>query len=80
MCFLRAQRNCVPKRASIVLVWQLYLEMCKSHPCGTGFEDMKGSWTAVVVWHCKRSGKSMGKGAVAVYGLGLKGSYKEVEA
>ncbi|KAL6038396.1 hypothetical protein STEG23_021959, partial [Scotinomys teguina] len=35
--------------------WLLYLKMCKPHPGGTGFEDMKGSWREVEAWHPKES-------------------------
>ena len=42
-CFLKAQRSCVPEIAKVVLMLQLYMVMCKSHPSGTGFESMKGS-------------------------------------
>jgi hypothetical protein len=33
------------------LGWQLDLIMCKSHPGGTGFEGMKGSWRAASACH-----------------------------
>jgi len=61
---------------------QLYLVMCKSHPGGTGFEGMKGSWRAAEAWYCERPGKAIGEGtaSVAVDGPVLKGSCKGVEA
>jgi hypothetical protein len=31
--------------------------MGKNHPGGTGFEGMKGSWTAAEAWHCERPWK-----------------------
>ena len=56
--------------------------MCKSHPGGTGFEDMKGSLRAAEAGHCERLQKAIGEGAasVAADGPGLKGSCKGVEA
>jgi hypothetical protein len=51
-CFLKAQRSCVPEIAKVVLMLQLYMVMCKSHPSGTGFERMKGSCIAAEAWHC----------------------------
>jgi hypothetical protein len=36
------------------LFCQPNLIMCKSIPIGTGFEGMKGSWTAAEPWHCVR--------------------------
>ena len=52
--------------------------MCKGHPGGTGFEDMKGSHRAAEAWHCERPWKAIGKGAasVVVDGQELKGSCK----
>jgi hypothetical protein len=43
---------------------------------------MKRSWKTAESWHCKRLRNVNEEGAalVAVDGLGLKGSYKEVEA
>jgi len=63
-------------------VLPLNLVMCKSHPSGTGFEHMKGSWRAAEAGHCERPGKAIGGGtaSVAVDSLGLKGSCKGVEA
>lgn len=29
-----------------------FLVMCKSHPGGTGFEGVKGSWRAAEAGHC----------------------------
>ena len=57
-----------------MLQWDLV--MCKSHPGGTGFEGMKGSWRAAEAWRCERPWKVIGEGAasVAVVGLELKGS------
>ena len=48
--------------------------MCKSHPGGTGFEGMKGSWRATGALHCERPWKAIGKGAtsVAIDGPGLE--------
>ena len=43
----------------------LNLEMCKSHPGGTGFEGMKGSRRAAENWHCERPGKAIGEGAAS---------------
>jgi hypothetical protein len=37
--------------------WQLDLVMCKSHPCDTGFEDMKKSQRAAEAWYCERPGE-----------------------
>ena len=56
--------------------------MCKNHPGGTGFEGMQGSWRAAEAWHCERPWKATGEGAalVVVVGLGLKVSFKEIEA
>ena len=52
--------------------------MCKNHPGGTGFEGMKGSWTAAEAWHCEGSWKAIGEGiaSAVVDGPGLKGSCK----
>ena len=49
--------------------------MHKSHPGGTGFEGVKGSWKTAKALHCERPGKAIGKGAVltAVDDPGLKG-------
>jgi hypothetical protein len=49
--------------------------MCKSHPGGTGFESIKGSWKAAVAWHCGRSGGAIGEGTApaSVEGPGLEG-------
>jgi len=58
--------------------------MCRSHPGGTGFEGMKGSWRAAEAWHCESPWKAVDEGAasasVAINGLGLKGSCKGIEA
>ena len=61
---------------------QLYLVMCKSHPGGTRFEGMKGSYRAAEAWHYNRLGKTIGEGtdSVAVGFPGLKGSCKEDDA
>ena len=40
--------------------------MCKSHPGGTGFEGMKGSWRAAEARHCERPWKAIGEGAASV--------------
>ena len=40
-CFLKAQRDCVPEIANVVLLLQWDLVMCKGHPGGTGFGGMK---------------------------------------
>ena len=42
---------------------------------------MKGSWKAAEAWHWEKPVEAIGKGAasVAAEGLGLKGSYREVE-
>ena len=60
----------------------LNLVTCKSHPGGTGFKDMKGSWRAAEAWCCESPREAIGGAAavVAVDGPGLKGSCKEVEA
>lgn len=60
----------------------LNLVTYKSHPRGTGFEGMKGSWRATEARHCERPWKAIGEGAasVAIDGLGLKGSCKEGKA
>ena len=59
-----------------------YLVICKSHPGGTGFKGMKGSWRAAKAWYCERPGKAIGEDAAsdAIDVPGLKGSCKEVEA
>jgi hypothetical protein len=52
--------------------------MCKNHPGGTGFEDIKGSWRAAEAWQSMRPGKTMGEGVVSVAvddGPGLKGMH-----
>jgi hypothetical protein len=56
--------------------------MCKHHPGGTNFEDMKGSCRASEAQHCERPWKAIGEGAasVAVDGSGQKESCKGVEA
>ena len=56
--------------------------MCKSHPDGTGFEGMKGLHRAAEALYCDRPWKAIGESAasVAIYGPGLKGSCKGVEA
>ena len=58
------------------------LVICKSHPGGTVFEGMKGSQRAAEARHCERQWNAIGEGAasVAIDGLGLKGSFKGVEA
>jgi hypothetical protein len=63
------------------VLW-LDLEMCKSHPGGTGFEGIKVSWRAAEAQHCEKPWKSIGENAasVAIDGPGLKGSCKGVEA
>jgi hypothetical protein len=63
-----------------MLQWDLV--MCKSHPGGTGFKGMKGSYREAEAWQCKRPWKAIGEGgaSVAIDGLGLKGSCKGVEA
>ena len=80
-CFLKAQRGCIPEIAKVVLLLQRDLVMCKGHPCGTGFEGMKGSCRAAEVWHCERPWKAIGEGAasVAIEGPGLKGSCSVLE-
>jgi hypothetical protein len=45
---------------------QLHLVMCKSHPGGTGFEGMKGPWTAAEAWHFERPGEVISEGAASV--------------
>jgi hypothetical protein len=59
----------------------MYLVMCKSHPGGTGFEDMKGSWRAVEASHCESPWKAIAEGAASIAGEGpgLKVSCKEVD-
>jgi hypothetical protein len=66
----------------LYLVLQLDLVMCNSHPGGTGFEGMKGSWRAAEAQDCERPWKAIGKGAflVAIDSPGLKGSCKGDEA
>ena len=61
---------------------RLDLVTCKSHPGGTGFEGMKGSWKAAEAQHCERLWKFTGEStaSVSVDGPGLKGSCKEIEA
>lgn len=56
--------------------------MCKSHPDGTGFEGMKGSWRAAEAWRGERPSEPFGEGAAsgAVESRGLKGSCSEDEA
>jgi hypothetical protein len=56
--------------------------MCKSHPGGTGFEDMQWSCRAAEAQHCERPWKAIGEGAasVTIDGPGLKGLCKGVEA
>jgi hypothetical protein len=65
-CFLKAQRGCVPEIAKVVFLLQRDLIMCKSHPGGTGFEGMKGSYRAAEAWYCERPGKAIGEGAASV--------------
>ena len=50
-----------------------------SHPGGSGFEGIKGSWRAAEVWHCERPGEAIGGGAasVAVEDPGLKGGMQK---
>ena len=62
--------------------WQSDLVMCKTHPDGIGFKNMKGSQREAEAWHCERPGKAMGKGAAPMTAEGprLKGSCREVEA
>jgi hypothetical protein len=78
-CFLKAQRDCVPEIARVVLLLQRDLVMCNGHPGGTGFEGMKGSCRAADVWHCENPWKAIDEDAasVAIDGPGLKGSYKK---
>jgi hypothetical protein len=78
-CFLKAQRDCVPEIAKVVLLQQRDLVMCKGHPGGTGFEGMNGSCRAAEVWHCERPWKAIGEGAASVVidGQGLKVSCKK---
>jgi hypothetical protein len=66
----------------LYLVLQQDLVMCKSHPGGTGFEGMRGSWRAAEAWYCARAWKVINKGgaSVVVDSSGLKESCKEVEA
>jgi hypothetical protein len=56
--------------------------MCKCHPVGSGFEDMKTSCRTAGAWHCERPWKAIGENAtpVAVDSSELKGSCKGVEA
>jgi hypothetical protein len=56
--------------------------MCKSHPDGAGFEDMKGPWRAAETLHCERPWKAIGEGtaSVAVDDQGMKESCNGVEA
>ena len=70
------------KQPRLCFVVQLYMVMCKSHPDGPGFEDMKGAGRAAEARHCERPLEATGEGAasVAVDGPGLKGSCKVVEA
>ena len=42
------------RQTRLYLMLQLYLVMCKSHPAGTGFEGMKGSWRAAEARHYER--------------------------
>jgi hypothetical protein len=58
------------------------LVMCTSHPGGTGFEGMKGSFRAAEARHCERPWKANDEGAasIAIDGPGQKGSCKGVEA
>ena len=66
----------------LYLVQTICLGICKSHPDGTGFEGMKGSWRTADAWYCESPGEATGKGAASVAdeGSGLKGSSKEDEA
>lgn len=75
-----SHRSCVPEVVKVV--WQLYLAMYKSHPDGTGFEGMQGSWRETEAWHCKRSGKAIreNEASITVEVLGLKGSGIKAEA
>jgi hypothetical protein len=75
-CLLKAQRDCVPEIAKVVLLLQQDLVMCKGHPDGTGFEGMKGSRRAAEARHCEKPWKATGEGAasIEVDGPGLKGS------
>ena len=54
------------------------LVIYKNHSGVAGFEGTKGSWRAAEAWHCE---EAIGEGAalVAVDGLGLKGSCKDVK-
>jgi hypothetical protein len=80
-CFLKAQRDCVPEIAKVVLLLQWDLIMCKGHPGGTGFEGMKGSRRAAEALYCERPWKAIGEGAasVAIDGPRLKGSCSVLE-
>lgn len=39
--------------------------MCKNFSSGSGFERMKGSWTAADTWHSESPGESVSKDASA---------------
>lgn len=62
--------------------------MCRSHPGGTGFGDMKGSWGAAAVLCVKAGvpvespGEAVGEGAArrVVDAPGLTGAWIQVEA
>jgi hypothetical protein len=40
--------------------------MSKSHPDGTGFECINGSWRTAEAWHCERPREVLGNGAASV--------------
>lgn len=44
-----------------------------SHPGGSGFEVMEGSWRADEAWHCERPGKDFDNAE-------LNGTCREIEA
>lgn len=66
------------RQPGLYLLLQMDLVMFKSHPDGTGFEGMKGSWKDETL-HCERPGKAIGEGAesFAVDSPILKGSCKK---
>ena len=61
---------------------QLDLGVFRNHPDGTSFDGVEESWGADEAWLCERQGKAVGEGgnSVAVYGPGLKMSFKYIEA
>lgn len=71
---LRGGRGCT-------LCWWPKWVRCKSLPSSTGFEGIKGLWTAPEVCHWERLGEAIGEGAagIVVEVPGLKESWRKNE-